>query len=75
MPIGYEGIQSAMLEILSLEETCFENSKVALARKAVVTLGPDNYGSIVLQLNWFEDLDSIFCVQPFLLEDVLAQSD
>ena len=58
---GFSGIQTAMLRILSLQETCSnEDMPVILARKAVVTLGPDNCGSIVPQLDWFDKLNSTF---------------
>ena len=56
MPPGVKGIQSAVLKVLSLGETCVSDLDIILARKAVVTLGPELCGSIVPQAEWFEKL-------------------
>ena len=60
MPPGVKGIQSAVLKILPLGETCDSDLNIILARKAVVTLGPEMCGSIVPQAEWFEKLNVLF---------------
>ena len=56
MPPGVKGIRSAVLKILSLEQTCVSDLDIILARKSLVTLGPELCGSIVPQARWFEKL-------------------
>ena len=42
------------------KEACIDDLTVVLARKAVVTLGPDNCGSIVPQIDCFDKLNFNF---------------
>ena len=46
VPSNSKGIQSPLLEIHSFDESCIPDLSVVLARKSVVTLGPDICGSI-----------------------------
>ena len=52
-------MHSALLKIISIEESCIADLNIISARKAVVTLSLGNCGSIVPQIDWFENLNSI----------------
>ena len=67
MPSSSKGIQSALLRILSFDESFIPDLNVILARKSVVTLGPDICGSIVPQHDWFQNLEELLkCVNSYL---------
>jgi len=60
MPSCHKGIQTAILKILSLDETCSSDLSVAIINKMRVTFRPDLCGLVVPQSNWYSKLDDLF---------------
>jgi len=66
MPSCYKGIQTAVLKILSLDESCAVLSN-SLYDKCLVTFPSDSCGNICKQVDWFPKIEELFkTVNSFL---------
>ena len=59
MPSRYKGIQTAVLKILSIDESCAVLSN-SLYDKCLVTFPSDIFGNICKQVDWFPKLEELF---------------
>ena len=60
MPSCYKGIQTAMLKILSIDESCYADLCISLLNKCTVTFCLEVCGIIDSQVDWFLEFEELF---------------
>ena len=60
MPPIYRGIQTAVLKILSCDESCAANLSIAIVPKVKITFPVESCGLINMQVDWFPKLEELF---------------
>ena len=60
MPSSYKDIQSAVLMIVSIDESCIGDSSSSVIAKLLIIFPPDSCGPINMQDDWFLKLEELF---------------